>query len=258
MTLIERRKAIRHLLNQSEPADASAVYYAFHHPEKQVQIKTYPADGSKSSGFVCSAMTGIDLFHPLVTMRLPLINSSQEIDFSSALELIYSTLPVGAPVIISTLNSYFPLLGAIFDIHREDKLRLLALDQQSFSPLINVLVTESPSYNNLPRYVIRSNTMSSGAPSGEVIASAGVNWQSPSFAEIYVNTIDHFRRQGMGKSVVAYVVQRILDSGRAPLYVVSTDNGPSFELASSVGFLDTGVEEILIEAALKPRPLSVQ
>ena len=254
MNLADQRRVVRRLLNETDPADASAVYYALHHPAEKVQLTTYPPDSFDSLGFVCSAMTGIDLFRPLVTMRLPIERSSQEIDYSGSLDLIYGAFPVGGEVIISTHSAYYPLISAIFDVQREEKLKILLLDRASFSPIINVLVTESPSYNNLPRYVIRNNQQNSGSSSDEILASAGINWQSPSFAELYVHTKDHSRRQGMGASVVAYIVQWILESGRTPLYAVSVDNDPSHQLARSVGFFDTGIEEVLIEGTLKPRP----
>jgi hypothetical protein len=256
MDLTEKRRAIRRLLNETNPADAAAVYYVFHHRAEKIQITTYPPDSQRSLGYVCSAMTGIDLFRPLVTMRLPLDRTGQELDYSKSLDLIYGAFPNGGSLIISTYPSYYPLLSAILDIQREDKLRLLILDRTSFSPIINVLVTETPSHNDLPRYVIRKRDSNSESSSSDVIASAGINWWSASFAEIYVHTSNNFRRRGMGRSVVAYIVQSILDSGRTPLYVVSAGNDPSYQLARSVGFIDTGEEEILVEGTLKPRPVS--
>lgn len=254
MNLTDQRKAIRHLLNETDPADASAIYYAFHHPEKKNQITIYPPESSSALGYLCSAKTGIDLFRPLVTMRLPMEHPGRELNYSKSLELIYSAIPVGGSVIISTHSAFYPLVSAIFDIHREDRLRLLVLDPDSFSPIINVLVIETLSHNDLPRFVIRQNEGNSGSGLGDIVASAGINWQSPSFAEIYVHTKNHFRRQGMGTSVVSYIVQRTLDSGRTPLYGVSVENDPSYQLARSVGFFDSGIEEILIEGSLKPRP----
>jgi hypothetical protein len=258
MDLTNQRRAIRRILNETDPADAAAAYYVFHHPAEKIHITTYPPDSLRSLGYVCSAMTGIDLFRPLVTMRLPLDRSGQELDYSKSLDLIYSAFPVGGSLIISTYPSYSPLLSAILDVQREDKLRLLIFDRTSFSPIINVLVTETPSHNDLPRYVIRKRVSSSESSSGDIIASAGINWRSSSFAEIYVHTSNNFRRRGMGRSVVAYIVQSILDSGRTPLYVVSVGNDPSYQLARSVGFIDTGEEEIIIDGSLKPRPLSYE
>ncbi len=258
MDLTEKRRAVRRLLNETDPADAAAVYYVFHHPAEKIQITTYPPDSQPLLGYVCSAMTGIDLFRPLVTMRLPLDRSGQELDYSKSLDLIYSAFPVGGSLLISAVSSYYPFLSAVLDIQREDKTRLLVINRASFSPIINVLVTETLSHNNLPRYVIHKRDNSSESSSGDIITSAGVNWRSPSFAEVYVHTRNNFRRRGMGKSVLAYIVKSILDSGRTPLYVVSVDNDPSYQLARSVGFVDTGEEEIMIEGSLKPKPQSYE
>ncbi len=88
----------------------------------------------------------------------------------------------------------------------------------------------------------------------KIVASAGLNWQTPHFAEISVNTDPHYRRRGWGRSVVAAMVQHLVSSGRAPLYVVSEQNTVSERLAQSVGFEDTGIREVLIQGDLKPRP----
>ena len=89
MNLTESRRAIRGLLGTQEPADASAIYYAYHHPDQKVQITTIPEIGAKSFGYVCSARTGIDLFRPLVTMRLPQKRSLAELDYSLAADLLH-------------------------------------------------------------------------------------------------------------------------------------------------------------------------
>jgi predicted GNAT family acetyltransferase len=47
------------------------------------------------------------------------------------------------------------------------------------------------------------------------------------------------------------MVQELLDSGRVPLYVVAEENQPSIQLAESVGFVDTGVRETILQAARK-------
>jgi hypothetical protein len=49
-------------------------------------------------------------------------------------------------------------------------------------------------------------------------------------------------------------VQHLISTGRAPLYTVSADNQASIELARSVGFEDSRVRNIMIQAVLKPRP----
>jgi hypothetical protein len=254
MNLADQRQAIRPLLNEQDPADAAEIFYAFHHPKEKINLFTYPKGSASSTGYICSGMTGIDLFRPLVTLRLPLVSTGRKIDFDEGLKLIYSALPIGAEIIISAPSNYYALLSAIIDIHREETLPLLVLDKSLNKPMINVLVTRAESHDSLPRYIIRRTDKTSGGKLGDIVASAGVNWQTPRFTDIYVHTNNKFRRMGMGKSVVTYLVKDILDSGRTPLYSVATENNPSYELARSVGFVDSGMTEKFIEGRLKKPP----
>lgn len=244
MTLADKRRAIQHLLNVHDPADAVAVYYAFYHPDEKTELVTYPAEAERASGYVALSRTGIDLFRPFVTLRLPIT------DLTASANTIYQSLQPEAAVILSGPTSYLPLLQALFTIQAEEHLQVYALDQSRFEPIINVLVTETKAPNNLPRFVIRR----SGTDSGEIVAAAGLNWQSPYFAEISVNTSTTYRRQGLGRSVVAAVVEKVLSNGRTPLYVVDPDNEASIQLARSVGFVDTGTREVMIQGTLQPRP----
>ena len=118
---------------------------------------------------------------------------------------------------------------------------------REFEPIVNVLVTRGVGAGGLARYTIRS------AQSGqeEVMADATLNWQSPRYGEIAVNTRPQHRRQGWGRSVVAALSQHLLDSGRTPLYVVSEENAASIQLAESVGFRDTGARELFLQASLR-------
>ncbi|MEW5989032.1 MAG: GNAT family N-acetyltransferase [Chloroflexota bacterium] len=236
MDLSEKRRAIRHLLDESRPADAPAAYYAFYHPDQKTQLITYPADSLHATGYVALSRTGIDLFRPLVTLRLPLDALAE------SAELIHSALRPGAPVILRAPAAYLPLLHALFDVQKETPLRLYALDRHRFQPIINVLVTRATTHDGLPRFVIRRP--------GEVgtVAAADVNWQSPHFAEIAVQTQLNHRRQGWGRSVVAALCQYLLDSGRTPLYTVAENNDASIALAESVSFVDSGERESLLEA----------
>jgi predicted GNAT family acetyltransferase len=51
------------------------------------------------------------------------------------------------------------------------------------------------------------------------------------------------RDRGWGKSVVSALVSELLKSGRMPLYVVNEQNTASINLATSIGFVDTGTRE---------------
>jgi hypothetical protein len=254
--LDDKRRAIRHLLDEHNPADAAAYYYAFNHPEQKTRLNIYPHGSLRANSYICLAQTGIDLFRPLVTLRLPESKGAGGLHFEESLELIYSAIPEGMGVILNGPVSYSPLLNLLFEFQKEQQLKLLVLDRGRFEPIINVLVTESVSYNGLPRYVIRKSTDDQSISKGDILASAGLNWQSSHFAEIFVHTKAANRRLGLGRSVVAAMVQHVLDSGRRPVYAANAENDASIQLAESVGFVDIGISKLLIEATLKSRSKS--
>ena len=238
MNLPALRQTIRPLLNEYNPADAHAAYYAFHHPDNRTQLITYPAGVTPATGYICLSRTGIDLFRPLATLRLP------PNDPAGASDLLYTALMPGRSLFLHTFQEYYPLLTAFFDFQTVQTLTLYRLDNQQFEPIINVLVSRSDSPDNLPRFIIRDNN-------GQIGASAGVNWLSPHFAEISVHTQPQHRQRGWGRSVVSALVHHLLDSGRIPLYTANEQNEPSRNLAESLGFTDTGHRQLFLEAALR-------
>lgn len=237
MNLPTLRQAIRPLLNEQNPADGHAAYYAFHHPDNRTQLLTYPAGASTATGYICLSRTGIDLFRPLATLRLP------PHDPAGASDLLYTALIPGRSLFIHTPQEYYPVINACFDIQTIQTLALYRLNSQHFEPIINILVNRSDSPDNLPRFIIRD-------PNGQIGASAGVNWLSPHFAEINVNTQPQHRQRGWGRSVVSALVHYLLDSGRIPLYTTNEQNEPSIHLAQSLGFTDTGHRQLFLEATL--------
>ncbi len=256
MNLPAQRRAIRLLLNEQDAADAMAVYYAYHHPEGRTALVTYPATAEVARGYVCLSRTGIDLFRPLLTMRLPrLAESVGELDLDAGIDLIYQALSPESPSILHIPTTYMPLIRAIFTIEQEQTLRLFRLDHRRFEPLINIFVTQSNSPDGLPRFIVRNPP---GDPQGDIVASASLNWQSPNFADIAVRTHPDYRRQGYGRSVVASLVQYLLRQGRTPLYSVDTQNAASVDLAQSVGFVDTLTRTVILEGYLKPYPHAPQ
>jgi len=242
--LAASRRAIRRLLNERQPGDAVAAYYAFHHPEHKTQLLPYLNDDGRAIGYVALSRTGLDLFRPLVTLRLP------EADMAAGVDFISQALLPGTAVILLAPRAYLPLLRAVFDIQMEDHLQVMALDRARFEPIINVLVAQTTGPNHLPRFIIRRTA----SPDQEIVAAAGLNWQSSYFAEISVHTSRSYQRQGWGRSVVAAMVQHVLANGRTPLYIVSENNLPSIQLARSVGFQDSGQRQVMLQAVLNPRP----
>jgi hypothetical protein len=243
MDLAHKRRAIRHLIDRKQPADALASYYAFFHADDKTNLTTYPPEAARASGYVALSRTGLDLFRPLATMRLPLD------DHRDAASLIADALPPTAPVIIYAPPDHAPLIKAFFDVQIEDALRVLVLDRGRHQPVINVLVTEDVSPSGYRRFVIRSRN-----GQNRVVAAAAINWQTADFAEISVFTEADQRRQGWGKSVVAALCQTIIESGRTPLYAVSETNRPSLQLAESSGFVDLGIRRQLFEAVTREHP----
>ncbi len=242
MNLPEKRNSIRPLLDERAAKDAIDAYYAFHHPDRKTQLITYPADISPAEGYICLSRTGLDLFRPLMTCRLPGVHER-------AAELIYQSLPPGAGLFISAPEAYRDLLLAFFDVEREQRLLLYQLNPGDFKPEINVLVMEEMTPDALPRYIIRATNSEFPA---EAAAWAGLNWQSPYFAEIAVGTRPQYRQRGWGRSVVAALSQHVMRERRTPLYLVAEENHPSISLAIGLGYHYTGAGRLLWEATLRP------
>ena len=78
----------------------------------------------------------------------------------------------------------------------------------------------------------------------------GVTSLSADYGEIAVMTKPEYRRQGWGQSVVSSMVQYLLENGPTPLYAVAETNEASIQLASSVGFVDSGSREYMLQAVM--------
>ncbi len=242
MSLTQQRRAIYHLLDETNPADGMAAYFAFYHSDNRTILRPYPYTAIRAEGYVALSRTGMDLFRPLATLRLPIHN------LQTSTDVIYEAIDAGTAVILNSPARYAPLLHALFEVQSEEHLSLYVLRPSNFQPIINVLVTQDKAPNGLPRFTIRDRE-------NDVIgASATLNWQSPTYAEIGVATTPGYRRRGFGRSVVSSMVNYLLENGRTPLYVVAQNNEASMQLAESLGFSDTGTRELMIEAVLKPRP----
>lgn len=242
-SLAQRRRSIQSLLNERKPEDALAAYYAFYQDDARTQLVVHQNETGKATGYVAICRTGMDLFRPLVTLRLPATGVDE------GRELITRALPEGAGVILYAPAGYAPLLNALFDFETAELYRLFVLDPSRFEPIINVLVMQAESPDGLPRFVIRSQR-----DPGQVIAAAGLNWQTRYFAEISVHTAPGQRRQGLGRSVVAAMAHYLLQQGLTPLYVTGEQNQAALELAESVGFRDIGRRSIF-SPALRKNPL---
>ncbi len=228
------RASLRPLLDEHSPADALAGYYVFHHPDNRTEIFVHgdEAQADRADGFLVRARTGLDLFRPLVTYR-----AQTE---AAARALFREGLPPGRPVYLTVPDSLAGWANQYLTMTEIELHRVYRLDPRRYQPEINILVVTSSGADGTPRCEIRAGD--------GVGAVAGVNWQSPVFAEVFVYSDAAVRGRGWGKSVVSAVVGMLLKSGRTPLYVVAESNEASIRVAEAVGFEDTGFREYVGQA----------
>ncbi|MEM9777483.1 MAG: GNAT family N-acetyltransferase [Chloroflexota bacterium] len=240
MTLLEKRRAIRKLVDETNPADAMAAYYAFYHDDDRTSIVTNqdiaPDEPQSVEAYATVSRTGMDLFRPLITTRL---NIS---DLNNSAQLLKAVLPPGAEAFMAAPISYDPLIRAIFEVKSEQKLHLYIYPHGIPDPIINIFVSQDGS-SPTPRFMIKQTLNGQSV----VVSSAGVNWMTPSYAEIAVRTWSEYRRKGMAKSVVNALTRHIIETGRRPLYAVQDTNHASIELARTVGFQDSGFRQTMYE-----------
>ncbi len=241
MSIHDQRQIIRHLLDDSSVTDAPTAYYALYHEPARSSLVTRVNPDGQPAGFVGRFQTGHDLFRPLVTLhcRTP----------ETAADLMADLLTPGRPYLLFANLNQLAHLGGSFQIAVQRFLHIYYLDSTHFQPKVNVMVVEKTIPDGLPRFEIRS---------GGLQATAGVNWLSPGFAEIYVHTEPLARQRGWGRSVVAACAEHILRNGRLPLYLVETDNEASIQLAQSLGFVDSGARQVYAEGVYLGHPAQRQ
>lgn len=229
--LTEHRRRVRQLLDDTSPKDAPTAYYALFHDPKRSALYTSVNSSGACNGFVGVFQTGQDLFRPLVTMfcRSP----------QAAEELLRAALSVGRPYIFFANLNQLPLLSDELRIENQRILQIYRLDSTRFNPQVNVLVERKQVQNAWPRCEINA---------GHYQAVAGINWQSPGFAEVYVHADPEVRGRGWAKHVLVALSDEVLRSGRQPIYLVDTENNVSRLLAESVGYADTGYRQIYADA----------
>ncbi|NDJ78297.1 MAG: GNAT family N-acetyltransferase [Chloroflexi bacterium] len=237
VSIHEQRRLIRQLLDDSSPDDAPTAYYALFSDPTRATLFIETTDSGQAAGFVGRFQTGIDLFRPLVTLRCQ--------DAGIAAGLLDEALTPGRPYLLFAKLNQLALVGGSLHINNERILLIYQLDPARFHPEINVLVTHNTAHDGTPRCKISS---------GEAEAVAGVNWQSPAFAEIYVHTDPSARHRGWGGNVAAAITQTVLDSGRIPIYLVENHNEPSRRLAEHLGFVDTGARQVFADATYQGHP----
>lgn len=235
-SIAEQRADVRPLLNEFSAADAFTAYYALHHDPRRTTLFLHRHSTAKLDGFLVRAQTGLDLFRPVVALRA----ASEQ----AAADLLCAGLVPGRPYYLVAPLTLGAVINRTIVMSDAEVLCVYQLDPARFDPQINVLVVSGRAPDGSPRFEIHAH--------GKPHAVAGVNWQSPRFAEVYVFTEPAARGKGWGKAVVSALAGELLKAGRTPLYVVNEQNSVSINLAASVGFVDTGAREYAGQAVRSP------
>jgi len=232
----ELRRKVRTMLDLTTPRDGLAAYYALYHDPARTRLWVAER-GLRVEGFLALCQTGWDLFRLFGVLR------ARRSDVAMAL-LQRVLQPAGTtvrrPYYLVTTPDLLGVAEEALEVEKVSLNRIYSLDLQRYSPQINVLVTPAQAASGAPRFVIRSQE-------GQIVAEAGINWQSPHFAEVYVQTAPEAQRRGWGKAVLDSCIAWILRGGTLPLYVVAEGNETSLRLAESVGFVDSGARECAVE-----------
>jgi hypothetical protein len=229
----EDRNQLASLLDRRSAADATAAYYALHHPSSKVKLFGYYTNG-KPSGFLTVANTGLDLFRPVVVpfaaQPFPMI------------ALIREGLGSGRPALVHLPADQVGWVEGVLEMDEARTFELMRLSPQEFEPLINVLVVEALTPTGWPRYEIRSRDT--------VVAAAGLNWMGEYFAEVYLEVQPEARERRLGESVLAAIVSRLLSERRLPVYLIEVDDNEAQLEASTLGFRPTGIRTVIGSASL--------
>ncbi|GAB4480398.1 MAG: hypothetical protein Kow00124_27060 [Anaerolineae bacterium] len=231
-TLQYWRDVARDLLNEFDAADGLASYYTLHHDPKRTTLTVHRSGDGVLDGFLACCQTGIDLFRPLVTLRLRGVGAEAP--------LIREALAPGRPYLLVVPEPLVERLKGHLEISDPVLNRIMRLDPARFQPEINALVIRTRDRAGNPRAEIRRGD--------EVLGAAGVNWRSPIFAEVYVQVSTEHQRQGLGRSLVNAVAADLLKLGVTPLYNAALNDKVSLALAEKVGFVDTGARELMAQA----------
>jgi predicted GNAT family acetyltransferase len=154
---------------------------------------------------------------------------------------------VGRPYILFASLNQLPMVGGSMQVENERILRIYTIDPKRFKSEINVLVEHRTDQKGLPRCVISAE--------GKDMATAGVNWKSPGFAEIYVYTEPQARNRGWGSHVVSCITTRLLNDGIRPVYLAEHNNEASRNLIESLGYYDTGSRQVYADTIYTGYPL---
>lgn len=232
--LNEKRRMVRPLLSPTNPADALASYYTLWHDPRRTRLTLHHDDHDRVDGFVAVCQTGADLFRPLVTLRAR--------DQAAVANLLGTALSPNRPYQLVVPVRLAPILRDQMSFSHSSLNRIYILEPARFRPVVNVLVQTIRGAENTLRFQIESQ--------GVLAAMSGINWRSPTFAEVFVYVHPKGRGRGWGKSVVSACTAALVEEGLRPLYLTEENNQASIRIAESLGYVDTGAREFAGEGLL--------
>jgi RimJ/RimL family protein N-acetyltransferase len=235
---LENRGSLRLLLEEKRPGDALAGYYALHHPPARTRLWVHRGEDDAVDGFAVRAQTGQDLFRPLITLRVR--------DQAAAGDLLRAALPADQPALFSVPEHLSLWVLPLLAVETRRVLFIFRLNPARFEPVLNVFVRLSKSPSGMPLYEIHGGD--------KLLASAGVNWSFPPWAEIFVQTDPSVRERKFGTSVCAALCRHLLNERFTILFAVSEGNLASIGLAQNLGFEDTGDRELFLTGSIPSKP----
>ncbi|MCC6905149.1 MAG: GNAT family N-acetyltransferase [Anaerolineae bacterium] len=230
-TLNYLRDNARTLLNEFDAADGLACYYALHHDPKRTTLFLHRGTDGQVDGFLTRCQTGIDLFRPMITLRVR--------GEGGLRDLLAEGLAPGRPYLMVVPPGLSERLKPHLDFNEPSLNLIYRLDPQRYRPELNVMVVSSTGPDGSPRVEVRQD--------GRASAVAGVNWMSPIFAEVFVHVEAEQRLMGLGRAVLKELCTLLIRRGVTPLYAVASTNDGSRKLAEGIGFVDTGGREVMAQ-----------
>jgi hypothetical protein len=234
-SILAKRRDIRSLLVASEPGDARTAHYSLEHSPQRTALALHRSGDGRVDGFVAACITGIDPFQPLVVLRTlnpeALVALIDEVMIPGQSYLFSVPVHVAAALMENRLGTRWRLAVSEVTVWW-----ILTCEVSRFMPLVNILVTREAEPGRSPRWEIRSRN--------RVVASAGVNWQSSHWAEVYVYSDRTGRMRRWDESVLASATAELLKGGHTPLYLAMHEDVPAREAAEALGYRDTGAREV--------------
>lgn len=79
------------------------------------------------------------------------------------------------------------------------------------------------------------------------VSFASAPWVTEGFADLSIDTLLEYRRQGIGRTVVAALIEYLLEVGKTPVWGATVDNTASLAMAANLGITQSAGELYVYE-----------